>query len=79
MMTAAVDIKGTQDWVVDYNGEGTMVASDAGDSGVVMMATMVEEGVGQQKWQPRKMMVADDNAADDAGLQDRAADYDRVG
>jgi hypothetical protein len=33
-----VDNKGTQDWVADYNGEGTMVARDAGDSGVAMMA-----------------------------------------
>ena len=34
-MTAAATVgsdKGTQDWVEDYNGEGTTVARDAGDS-----------------------------------------------
>jgi hypothetical protein len=31
MTTLAVDNKGTQDWVADYNGEGTMVARDARD------------------------------------------------
>jgi hypothetical protein len=44
MMTVAVDNKGMQDQVADYNGEGTTVASNAGDSGVAIMAVMVEDG-----------------------------------
>ncbi len=74
MMTAAVDDKGTQDRVVDYNGEGTMMASNAGDSRVAIMAATVEDGGGRQQWGQRTMTVADDN-----GLQDQAADYDGEG
>ncbi len=48
-MTAAVDKEDTQDQVVDYNGEGTMVVSNAGDSGVVLMATTVEVSGGRQQ------------------------------
>ncbi len=40
--------EGTQDWVVNYNGEGMTVARDAGDSGVAMMAATVEDGGGGQ-------------------------------
>ena len=49
-MTAVVDNKGTQDWLADYNGDGTMVASNAKDSEVAMMAVMVEDGSGRQQW-----------------------------
>ncbi len=59
-MTAAVDIKGMQDRVVDYNGEETMVASDIGDSGVVMMAALVDEGSSLQWRQWQTTMVVDD-------------------
>jgi hypothetical protein len=48
MTTVAVDNKGMQDWVVDYNGEGMMMACNAGDSGVAMMAVMVEDGGGRR-------------------------------
>jgi hypothetical protein len=44
------DNKGTQDWLADYNGDGTMVASNAKDSEVAMMAVMVEDGSGRQQW-----------------------------
>ncbi len=46
--TAVVDDKDTQDWVEDYNEEGTMVASNARDSRVAMMAATVEDGGGRQ-------------------------------
>ncbi len=46
-MTAAEDDEGTQDWVADYNGEGTKVASNTGDSRVAMMAVTVEDGGGR--------------------------------
>jgi hypothetical protein len=46
-MTVAGDDESTQDRVADYIGEGTMVASDAGDSGVAMMAATVEDGGGR--------------------------------
>ncbi len=39
-----MDDEGTQDWVVDYNVEWMTVARDARDSGVAMMALMVEDG-----------------------------------
>jgi hypothetical protein len=38
-----------QDWVANYNGEGTMVASNAGDSGVAMIAATVEDGGTRQR------------------------------
>ncbi len=60
-MTAAVDHKGTQDWVANYYGEGMMVASDAGDSRVVMMAAMVEDSSGRQQWPRWMTTVADGN------------------
>jgi hypothetical protein len=44
MMTVADD-DNTQDWVADCNGEGQeRVVRDSGDSGVVMMAVVVEDG-----------------------------------
>ncbi len=43
-MTVAMDIKGMQDWVGNYNREGTTVASNAGDSRVAKMAAAVEDG-----------------------------------
>jgi hypothetical protein len=46
-VTAVVDKEDTQDQVADYIGEGTMVASNAGDSGVAMMAAMVEDSGGR--------------------------------
>jgi hypothetical protein len=58
MRTAAVDNKGTQAWVVDYNAEGLMVASNAVESRVAMMAATVEDGGGRQQ---RRTTVADDN------------------
>ncbi len=48
-MTAAVDDKDTQDWVANYNGEGTTVASDVGDSEVAMIAATVEYGGGRHQ------------------------------
>ncbi len=45
----AVDDEGTQDQVADYYGEETMVARDAGDSGVAMMAATVEDGSGRRR------------------------------
>jgi hypothetical protein len=36
-----------QDWAVDYKGEGTVVVSNAGDSGVAMMATTVKDDGGR--------------------------------
>ncbi len=60
-ITAVVDDKGMQDWVADYNGEGTTVASNAGDSGVAMMAARVEDGGGRQQWRQRTTTVADDD------------------
>jgi hypothetical protein len=46
--TVVVDDKDMQDRLADYKGEGTTVASDAVESGVVMMAAMVEDGGGRQ-------------------------------
>ncbi len=43
----AEDNEGTQDWVADFNREGRTVASNAGDSGVAMMAVIVEDGGGR--------------------------------
>jgi hypothetical protein len=45
-----VDNKGPQDWVVDYNGERTTVASNTVESKVAMMAgTVKDNGCGQQR------------------------------
>jgi hypothetical protein len=59
-MTAVMDDKDMQDWVADYNGEWTIVANNAGDSGVAMMAAMVEGNGSRQQWQWRTIAVADD-------------------
>jgi hypothetical protein len=48
-MTVAVEDKGTQYWVADFIVEGTMVARDAGVSGVMMMALTVEDGGSRQQ------------------------------
>jgi hypothetical protein len=56
-----VDDEGTQDRVAEYNGEGTTVASDAGDSGVAMMAATVKDGGGSQRRRRRTTTVADDD------------------
>jgi hypothetical protein len=58
---AALDNKGTQDWVADYNGEGTTVSRDAGDSGVAMMAATVEDGCGKRRRRQRTKTVADND------------------
>jgi hypothetical protein len=45
------DNKDTQDWTVDCNGEGREKAvRDSRDSGVVMMAVVVEDGNSGQQW-----------------------------
>ncbi len=61
MTTVAMDDKGTQDQVVDYNREGTTVAGNAVESKVVMMAGTVKDGGGRQQRQRRMTTVADDN------------------
>jgi hypothetical protein len=61
LTTAVVNGKGMQDWVGDYNGEGMTVGSDAGDSGVAMMAARVEDGGGRQQRRQRTTTVADDD------------------
>jgi hypothetical protein len=44
------DDNNTQDWVADCNGEGRERAvRDGGDSGVVMMAVVVEDNGGRQQ------------------------------
>ncbi len=48
MTTMAVYNRGTQDRVVDHNGVGKMVARDARDSRMEMMAATVEDGGGIQ-------------------------------
>jgi hypothetical protein len=60
-MTAVVDDKGMQDWVADFNGEGTAMASNARDSGVAMMTAMVKDGGGRQQPQQRMTTVVDDD------------------
>jgi hypothetical protein len=57
----AVNDKGMQDWVADYNREGTTVASNAVEGRVAMMAAMVQGGGGRQRWQRRTTMVVGDN------------------
>jgi hypothetical protein len=74
-----MDNEGTQVRVADYNGEGTMVKRDAGDSWVAMMAVMVEDHSGRQWWRRRTIMVADNDGGRWWGLQDQAADYDGEG
>ncbi len=56
--------------MADYNGEGMTVASNAGDSGVAMMAATVEDGDSrqQQQWQTR--MVVDDVCVSGLRFQD---------
>jgi hypothetical protein len=48
-MAVAVNNKGTQDWVAIYNGQGTTVGSNVVESGVAMMAAMVEDGGSRQQ------------------------------
>ncbi len=60
-MTVAVNNKGTQDWVADYNGEGPKVASNTVESRVAMMAATVEDGGGRQRRRRLMATVADDN------------------
>ncbi len=47
---------------------------DSRDSRVVMMAVVVEDGGGRGRWQRRTTIAAEDN-----GMQDRAADYNGEG
>ncbi len=48
-MTKVADNKDTRDWAADCNGEGRERAvRDSRDSGVVMMAVVVEDGGGGQ-------------------------------
>ncbi len=66
-MTAGVDNncssrqQSTQDQVTDYNVEGTMLASNAIESGVAMMAVTVEDGGSRHQRRWRTATVADDN------------------
>ncbi len=69
------DNNDTQDWVADCDGEGReRVVRDSGYSGVVMMAAAVEDGGSRRQWQRWTTIAAEDN-----GMQDRAADYDGEG
>jgi YD repeat-containing protein len=48
-MTTVADDDDTQDWAMDCNGEGQERAvRDSGDSRVVMMAVVVEDGSGRR-------------------------------
>ncbi len=70
-----MDNKGTQDQAADYNGEGQeQVARNSKDSGVAMVAAGAEDDGSRQKRQRRTM-----TAADIAGMQDQAVDYNREG
>ncbi len=61
----------TRDWAADCDGEGQERAvRDSGDSGVVMVAAVVEDGGGRGRGQRRTTAMADDN-----GMQDWVADY----
>jgi hypothetical protein len=69
------DNDGTQDQAADYNREGQeWAARDGRDSGVAMMAATGEEGGGGQQQKRWTTTMADNN-----GIQDWAADYDREG
>ncbi len=58
-------------WAADCNGEGREWAvRNGGDSGVVMMAAVAEDGGDGQQRQRQTMTAADNN-----GMQDWAADY----
>jgi hypothetical protein len=59
--TATVDDESTQNWEADYNGEGTMVVSDAVESRGAMMAATVEDGGVRRLRQRRTTTVADDD------------------
>ncbi len=73
-MTVADD-NNTQDWAAVCDGEGRERAvRDGGESGVVMMAVAVEDGGSGQRRQRRTMIAAEDN-----GMQDWVADYNREG
>ncbi len=64
-----------QDCAADCDGEGQEKAvRDGRDIIVVMMAVAVEDGGGGQRWQTWTTIAAEDN-----GMQDRVADYDRKG
>ncbi len=69
------DEEDTQDWATDCNGEGQERAvRDSRDSGVEMMAVVVEDGGSRRQWQRWTTIAAEDN-----GMQDRALDYDGEG
>jgi hypothetical protein len=74
-MTTVADDKDMQDWLADCNGEGRERAvRDSRDIRVVIMAVAVEDGGGGQQRRRRTRIAAEDN-----GMQDRAADYGRKG
>jgi hypothetical protein len=74
-MTMVVDNNDMRDWAADCDGEGQeRVVRDCGDSGVVMMAAVAEDGGVGRRWCRRTMTVADNN-----GMQDWAADYEGDG
>ncbi len=74
-MTTVVDDDDTHDWAADCNGEGQeWVVRDSGDSGVVMMAAVAEDGGSGQRWQRQTTTVANDNV-----MQDWVADYEGDG
>ncbi len=50
--TIVAEDNGMQDRAVEYDGEGQeWVAREGRDSGVAMMAAVVEDGGGRQRWQ----------------------------
>jgi hypothetical protein len=58
-------------WAADCDGEGQERAvRNSGDSGVVMMAAVAEDGGNGRQWRRQTMTAADNN-----GLQDWVADY----
>ncbi len=62
-------------WLVDCDGKGQeWVVRDGGDSRVVMMAVVAEDGGSRQRWQMRAATAAEDNS-----MQDWVADYEGDG
>jgi hypothetical protein len=56
----AVEDNGMQDWMAEYDKEGKeQVAREGGDSGLAMMAAVVEGDGGGRLWRRRMMTVAD--------------------
>ncbi len=78
-MTTVADNEDTQDWVADCNGEGGEQAARAGSERRRRQRSG-NDGCGRGRWQQRTMTAKVSMiAADDNGMQDRAADYDGSG